>query len=963
MRRAADVPRAQLDSLVWHIRTIATSGCASERTDRQLLDDFSSRRDETAFAALVTRHGPQVLRVCRRVLQHQQDAEDAFQATWLVLAQNSGSIRKREALAGWLYAVAYRIAMKARRSAARRRSHETRFRDRSPRITASPTWDDVQSVLDEEIHRLPKVFQTAFVLCVLQGKSGPDAARELGIREGTLSSRLSRARRRLQERLARRGIQLSTLLAAMALAESVVRASLPAALTASVLRSAILVASGEKAAALVPTKVAALAAGVSRTMFLTKIKSATAVLLAASAFVAGAGSLVVGAITASQAEQKQATPAPRPVNPAPQLEDPGRHEKHDTIQVAGRVTDPDGNPVAGAKLIFVYPSAEKVPEKVWATTASDGRFQFSVARSIENAAWSRNDWKRMYVVAAAHRHGLAAAKVEAGEAANHLTLQLARDDVPVQGRILDLQGRPVAGVKVSVADDVAIPKKGDLTDSIEAFKAAGNDANVMVARHLLYLWSPAFSALFPPVTTGADGRFEIKGIGRERVVRLRIEGPAIATREIHVMTRVTPNIQGTRPRRPRDPPAAVYYGAAFDFVVPPVKPVIGVIRDRQTQKPLSGIIVESHIIADTELHGYSLLRTTTDEAGRYRLTGLSKAAGHQIMARVEDQPYLTALQKVPNTPGLEPVTVDFALRRGISVTGRVVDKVTGKGLRAGVEYFCFLDNPFLKNRHDVERSWRGTQQDGTFRTTVLPGPGALGVRASEEQYRMGVGADQLPGRRENGFFLTQPYFLHPGGYHAVVPVNPKADAESLTCDVILDPGRSLAGKVLDPDGKPLSGARACGLRGMTSWDNEPLPGADFEVLSLSANEPRMLQFIHEGKRLAGCLAIRGDEREPVRVRLHPWGSVTGRLVMLDGEPLADAGITSLGSSKPDGWTLGALPYYFIRSDREGRFRIDGLAPGLTYLLGLRERYIEAIEVSIKAGETKNLGDIRVKPTQ
>src|SRR5256885_9011932 len=210
------LPRA----LIRCIEKLSGGPCPSQGTDRQLLDDFSARCDETAFAELVARHGPMVLRVCRRALRHEQDAEDAFQATFLVLARCVGSIRKREALADWLHGVAYRTAMKAKRSAARRRNHEARLRDRTPPAPAAPTWDDVQAALDEEIQPLPEAFRSAFVLCVLEAKSGRKAAAELGIKEGTLSSRLTRARQRLQKRLTRRGIKLAALLAALSVAES-----------------------------------------------------------------------------------------------------------------------------------------------------------------------------------------------------------------------------------------------------------------------------------------------------------------------------------------------------------------------------------------------------------------------------------------------------------------------------------------------------------------------------------------------------------------------------------------------------------------------------------------------------------------------------------------------------------------------------------------------------------------------
>src|SRR5437762_8494235 len=171
---------AQLGTLVRQIQRLAAGPGACAWPDHQLLDAFTTRRDQAAFAALVGRHGSMVLRTCRRVLGHEQDAEDAFQATFLVLARNSGTIRHRQALAGWLHGVAYRTAMKAKRSAARRRNHEAGLPAVAPQATASPTWDDVQAVLDEEVQRLPAWFRQAFVLCALEGKSGPEATLELG---------------------------------------------------------------------------------------------------------------------------------------------------------------------------------------------------------------------------------------------------------------------------------------------------------------------------------------------------------------------------------------------------------------------------------------------------------------------------------------------------------------------------------------------------------------------------------------------------------------------------------------------------------------------------------------------------------------------------------------------------------------------------------------------------------------
>jgi TIGR03009 family protein len=279
---------AQLGTLVRHIHKLAAGSRNNHQTDRELLDNFTAGRDESAFSALVARHGPMVLRVCRRVLGHEQDAEDAFQATFLVLAKNNKSIRRGEALGGWLHGVAYRTAMKAKRSAARRRKHEARSRDQTAchgcdsRGTQDPAWSEVRVALDEEIQALPVHYRSAFVACVLESKSVPEAAAELAYKAGTVSSWLARARSRLRQRLARRGIELTALLAALSVAESTGRAAVPAALAHSTIRFGLSVAAGNSAVDVIPTHIAALAVGVTRALFLSKAKIAIAIVLSLS---------------------------------------------------------------------------------------------------------------------------------------------------------------------------------------------------------------------------------------------------------------------------------------------------------------------------------------------------------------------------------------------------------------------------------------------------------------------------------------------------------------------------------------------------------------------------------------------------------------------------------------------------------------------------------------------------------
>jgi RNA polymerase sigma factor (sigma-70 family) len=214
-RRACQMSTAPLAAALTHLRKEAARR-DPESSDRQLLHDYVAANDPTAFACLVRRHGAMVLGVCRRVLRHEQDAEDAFQAAFLVLARGARTIRKPDALTSWLHGVSYRIAMKAKRDAARRRKHEEQAEPRANAPAWEVAWRELQGVLDEEVGQLPPGYRDAFLLCCLEGLSKPQAAARLGVKENTVSSRLARARKRLQQRLAGRGISLASVLAALA---------------------------------------------------------------------------------------------------------------------------------------------------------------------------------------------------------------------------------------------------------------------------------------------------------------------------------------------------------------------------------------------------------------------------------------------------------------------------------------------------------------------------------------------------------------------------------------------------------------------------------------------------------------------------------------------------------------------------------------------------------------------------
>ena len=195
---------------------------------RTLLQRYCSERDEEAFTALVYRHGGLVRSICRRVLPHDQDAEDAFQAAFLVFASKARSIRKTESVASWLHGVAYRVAMNAKR--ARRLSPQdssaTAARAQDEPVNAAAL-REVQTIVDEELTRLPERYRAPFVLCCLEGKSRAEAAVELGCKEGTVSSRMARARKELQQRLTRRGVILAAALCLIDLSRTAAPAIAP----------------------------------------------------------------------------------------------------------------------------------------------------------------------------------------------------------------------------------------------------------------------------------------------------------------------------------------------------------------------------------------------------------------------------------------------------------------------------------------------------------------------------------------------------------------------------------------------------------------------------------------------------------------------------------------------------------------------------------------------------------------
>jgi RNA polymerase sigma factor (sigma-70 family) len=329
---------------IQHLRRAVLVRDGAGLTDGQLLDRFIERRDETAFAALVKRHGALVWGVCRRLLSH-HDAEDAFQATFLVLCRKAASVRPRHMLANWLYGVAHRTALHAKRTAGRRRAKERQVAEMpQPAVPEPELWKDLQPVLDQELSRLPDSYRVVLVLCDLEGNTRKGAARQLGCPEGTVAGRLARARALLAKRLARRGVVLSGGALAAVLSQRVALASVPTSVVSATIKAAGLCAAGPAAAGVVPANVAALTEGVLQTMLLAKLKAAIAVLLMAGVVCLGAQFLLRH--TAAAGQGQAGTPGGGKAGEDSAPKDPSRSDREklqgvwrmDDVQARGKAT-------------------------------------------------------------------------------------------------------------------------------------------------------------------------------------------------------------------------------------------------------------------------------------------------------------------------------------------------------------------------------------------------------------------------------------------------------------------------------------------------------------------------------------------------------------------------------------------------------------------------------------------------
>lgn len=925
------------------IQTLFQAGTLGTWSDGQLLGRFLAHDDsgsEPAFAALVERHGPMVLGVCRRLLVDAHLAEDAFQATFLVLARRARSVRNRDALGGWLHRVARRIALRVRvredRGKARRRPEAGEVAvEYADRVEGG----ELRSVIDQEVDRLADAQRLPVVLCCLEGLSHEEAAQRLRWPLGTVKSRLARGRRRLRERLVRRGFAPSAAIAmgSLGLFEAEAAAALPPALASATARAAAALSAGGATAGVVPATVSALVREELGFMVATKFKLAAAMVVA----VGVSGAVIGFALAAGPAQdgKRGVPPAAAADSPEGKAQTPPLAAK---LSAAGKVVDGGGKPVVGATVILrewsVYRvrgvppkqteklvrGEEELADKLAETrTDAEGRFQFRDVPApsfptIPEAGRSVFPWD---VVALAPGHGLAWTQLTLHDQRVPISLTLPAEGT-LQGRVVEPGGKPVAGAKVRVfgVDPLGMPL----------------DNGLGTENRLNLIWSGFLSA-----KTDADGRFTIRGLPRDRLVSLVVTEPRherlvayTATTDAPQQDGVIPSFRNGQAEETRHP---VLTGP-FTLTAKTADHVLTGRVSFADGKPAPGARVFRNWVD-----------VTTDENGRFRIEGLSagKIELHAIVDGSDAAPLDTEVV-IPESP--TETEHDLVLPRGLILTGRVVDGSTGQGVEnVGVG---FTPKPEPGQTPTYFGFAEKTKADGRFRIVVPPGRGTLNLQAvptafgQPEQRAVGQPADPNFSRDAAG----------------------KAGQTVEVAAFRLIRGGVVVLRIVDTDGRPVANAQV-DVRDLSRGFN-PAPGrsdADgrYEVTGLSPEYDTVIDVIAADKALGTTVEVPGTAAKPLEVRLQSLASLIGRVLDEEGKPIAGPVLHLYrdvqypgDSHRSFGISVGTLNA--VKDD--GSYAFDRLIPGATYNTQVEVGgYAKGSSNHVKAkpGETLRLDDYRL----
>jgi hypothetical protein len=703
-------------------------------------------------------------------------------------------------------------------------------------------------------------------------------------------------------------------------------------LVAGTIKTALLLASSPgPAAGVVSTQVATLTEGVLKTMLLAKLKIVSALVLAMSV-VTGAGLLAHTALA-----QK---PAPSSTGQAvlPVLEEkPAQPQTKEFITVNGRVLGPDGQPLAGARLYLPHwlkqpPQGQDGSAMIQrGTTGQDGRFTLQLPRSDVRPSEAAQP---AVLIAAAEGFGIDWVELSEEGAPGEVSFHMVKD-VPIRGRILSTEGKPIVGVTLNVGAVMVPGKLGDFLK--KALQGEWSAAETMMTKDLLL----PVTKLLRVTGSDKDGRFQIAGTGADRLVSVELINARLARTHFLVVTREGFDAKAMNEAIAKTGRgAALVYGPSLDYIAEPNRLVEGTVREGHTGKPVIGATIQA---MDT-----FVAPVISDSAGRFRMMGVRRAKQYTLsLTPPAKMSLIGRAVSFPDVPdSLEPIHAEVELPKGIIVTGRVLDRATGKGVAESQVRFAPLPhNPFATKASDELKLSTYTDGEGRFRLVTIPGPGVLLAQAFGTRLRINhawvtpykaAEFDPEEGKRVE---ITEGPFgrnLHVAPRGATTLLDPwnackvldlKEGGEALRCNLLMDPGLSLTLKLEDPDGKPLAGAIASGISAMP-LEAIFLDSPNCPVYGLDPTKVRQLVLLH-----ATVEALYSDPVARGLIKQQRFRS----------EP--------------------------SRTDEKGRFRLEAIVPAFNFSLAFgkgRQRFEPEAALEIKplqAGKMLDLGAIRVKPNQ
>ncbi len=604
-------------------------------------------------------------------------------------------------------------------------------------------------------------------------------------------------------------------------------------------------------------------------------------------------------------------------------------------------------------------------------TNADGRFSARIANIREP----------QFLVA--HAEGFGCDFVRVDPKVTAIELRLVPDHV-IRGRLVDTQGKPVAGATVRMAHLFVYTP-----DPRDTFLTAWqNSPQVSVPNGLKEMWVPEAS-LFT-ATTDKDGGFSLHGPGVERLVGLRVSGSGIADQKVWVANRegYAAGPAHTFVRKDALETRWRLYGPNLNLVTETEKPIRGVVHATDIGKGLAG--VEVRLLHYGESPIPFLLKATTDAVGRYELRGVRKAKHYALDVEANvDTGYPGYNLRAMDTPGYGPLTVDVRMVRGITLTGRVLDRKTGKVepdlMSCSVSAVILSDNAFAKDYPELVpariSSWLVSAQEGSYKIVTVPGRVLLmaSVNGLEATYRYKQAAPD-PGypsyfseAKGDGGYLFSAYgngqCSLSGNWCKVLDLKPGTSV--VQQDILLEPAAVYPLHLRDSAGKALTGVLAAGVSERKWYSPVTCKTDACDVYDLQKGQSRLVALFEPVRKLAAVLTLNGPEKPNHTVTLRPAATIKGRLLDEENQPRGGVEVDLFYQQGP-GNAIHRTAHRFRRilTASDGSFVVDSVLPSLEFGLAFRQpgKTFELTRISegnmtLAPGETKDLGNLELKPAE